>query len=225
MNGKLTSLLLAGTAAAVMAFSAGAASATSFAGVCPSTLGKPSAGGGGPGSAAGCTIGISVNSSSLTINTGTAPNGDTGLATSGIPGAQLAYESIEDVLVGVVNTGTGTLGGITLNGAGLFGFDGDGIDLYGATGNASDSTGYGGPASFFTNLSGSSGIVNFIGGIAPGASAFFSLEAPTSGGICSDVTQCPHFSGSAPEPASIALLGSGLFSLAGLIRLRRRRQN
>src|SRR3984893_18237942 len=114
MNGKLTSLLLAGTAAAVMAFSAGAASATSFAGVCPSTLGKPSAGGGGPGSAAGCTIGISVNSSSLTINTGLTPNGDTGLVTSTTGG--LDYEGNEDVLVGIRNTGTGTLGSITLNG-------------------------------------------------------------------------------------------------------------
>lgn len=223
MNCKLTSLLLAGTAAAAMAFSAGGASATSFTGVCPSTIGKPAAGGGGPGSAAGCTIGISVNSSSLTINTGTAPNGDTGLVTNTTgTGNALAYESVEDVLVGVVNTGTGTLGGITLNGAGIFGFDGDGIDLYGATGNAMDTSfgGYGGPQTFFTGTT-----VNFIGGIAPGASAFFSLELPTSGGICSNVSQCPHFGTSAPEPASIALLGSGLVGLAGLIRHRRRRQS
>src|SRR5882724_10811473 len=145
MNTKLTSLLLAGTAAIAITFGSGSASATSFTGVCPNVLGHASAGVGGTGSAAGCTIGISVNSTSLIINTGLSPNGDTGLFTSTSGGA-LAYESNEDVLIGIKNTGTGTIGSVTLTGAGLFSLENptngaDGIDFYANIAkNASDTS-------------------------------------------------------------------------------------
>jgi hypothetical protein len=76
-----------------------------------STIGHGPYSPGSLGTAAGCTIGIAINSSSLVIHTGSSPGTFTGLLTntSGHRGV-LAYEGNEDVLIGVYNTGTGTLG-------------------------------------------------------------------------------------------------------------------
>src|ERR1700736_6708944 len=98
MNAKLTSLLLAGTAAVAITFGSGSASSTDFTGVCPNVAGHAFAGVGGTGSAKACTIGISINSTSIVINTGLSPGSDIGLVTSTAgSGGALAYEGNEDV--------------------------------------------------------------------------------------------------------------------------------
>jgi hypothetical protein len=101
------------------------------------------------------------------------------------------YDSIEDTLVGVVNNSKQPIAKLGLRSAQtVFGFDGDGIDTYGVAGNSSDSTGYGGPNAYFTDIdpSTTSGTVNFITPIAPGKTAFFSLEEKIQSACsCGDV--------------------------------------
>ena len=119
------------------------------------------------------------------------------------------YDSVEDTYIGVVNNSSKTVTSLTLGGPGIGGFDGDGIDTFGAPGNSSDTSGYGGPATFFTNNTGNSLTANFIGGLAPGASTYFSLEESVS------VSQL-----SVPEPTTWALM---LIGVAGIGYAARRR--
>jgi hypothetical protein len=93
------------------------------------------------------------------------------------------YDGVEDTYLGVVNNSGGTVLSLNLssNGAPIFGFDGDGLAAYGAP-TPYDGNGYGGPLGYFTNISGSlqSGTINFTGGLANGATTYFSLEYPLS---------------------------------------------
>lgn len=96
------------------------------------------------------------------------------------------YDGSDDTLVGIVNDSAASVKAVTVSGPGsdLSGFDGDGIcsGAYGTwTGSAHcpyGPTGYEGPGtSFVTDPSlPDSAEVDFAGGLAPGASAYFALE-------------------------------------------------
>ena len=116
------------------------------------------------------------------------------------------YEFTEDQIVGVINNLTTVVTAIPLTGSNIFGFDGDGICagyIAASYCTSADSTGYGPNGVTFTISNANTGTVNFTG-IAPGGTAFFSLEeAPSVGGISAGV----------PEPGTLATLGLAMFGL------------
>lgn len=93
--------------------------------------------------------------------------------------SQGPFDGIEDTLVGVQNNAAVSLPSLTLSGPGAFGFDGDGIcSGYPGTptGCPFGPTGYEGPNTNLTAIDLDNGTVDFTGGLAPGGSAYFSLE-------------------------------------------------
>jgi len=96
------------------------------------------------------------------------------------------FDGSDDTLVGIVNDSTAAVKAVTVSGPGsdLSGFDGDGIcsgdygTWTGSSGCPYGPTGYEGPGtSFVTDPSlPDSAEVDFAGGLAPGKSAYFSLE-------------------------------------------------
>jgi hypothetical protein len=103
--------------------------------------------------------------------------------------SQGPFDGVEDTLVGVQNNAAGFVSNISLSGPSIFGFDSDGICTYSFTGDGYCSTlpagSYEGPDNTFTVTDASDGAINFLGGgLAPGASTYFSLEGtPTPGTI------------------------------------------
>ncbi|HLH02448.1 MAG TPA: PEP-CTERM sorting domain-containing protein [Bryobacteraceae bacterium] len=138
------------------------------------------------------------------------------------------YDGSEDVTVGVTNNSKAAISSFSLTSTSsdAFGFDLDGIQTFTATNGVAighgGATGYEGPDNTFNTSGVVSGngtlVINFNTPLAVGASDYFSLEGTPSigGGIV--------VGGAAPEPGSIALLGSGLFGL-GALALRRRRRS
>ncbi len=139
------------------------------------------------------------------------------------PGAATTpYDGSDDNLVGVVNNSGATVFSITLtgsgNGGGLFAFDGDGVNnVLGIANNSHDTSngGYGGPLSYFTNVNGAetTGTVNFFGGVANGATTYFSLESTFQSSTITPTSPTP-------EPNTLMLLGTGALGIAGSLRRR-----
>jgi RHS repeat-associated protein len=100
--------------------------------------------------------------------------------------SQGPFDGTDDTLVGVLNSSQMGLGNVKLTAtAPVFGFDGDGLCTFLQSVECPfGPTGYEGPNTTFSDVSAdqTSGTVNFTGGLAPGASAYFSLEVAINSG-------------------------------------------
>jgi hypothetical protein len=134
--------------------------------------------------------------------------------------SQGPYDGSEDTLVGVYNNSGVSIPGVNLSSTTLpiFGFDGDGICTFAPfTGSSycsgayyqTDPGDYAGPVNTFSNISGNmqSGTIVFTGGLANGASTYFSLEDPITAG---SLTGSTGSATTTPAPTSIILVVTGL---------------
>lgn len=166
------------------------------------------------GSATGCGAVISVTSAN---GAGVATAFSVTTPVNGNP-----FDGTEDTLVGLVNNTGVTLNSITLSSpdesqGGLGFFDDDGVCTF----NSADCFGpfgYEGPNMTFSgNCLGNdpcdSVTITFTGGLAAGASTWFSLEGTPD-------SLAGVQPGATPEPGSLLLLGTGLLGL-GLAVVRR----
>jgi hypothetical protein len=178
--------------------------------------------------AAAVTIGASAGPYQ-TINI---TNSGSGLAAAFVNGSLKAYDSgNDDVFYMVTNNSSKTVTDITLTGSGIFGFENDGIGAgptYSATctttapcsapsGVDNSNGGYGGQLSFFKLVNTSDGSVFFNGGLAPGASTLFALEAPAS------QISVTGINNATPIPAALPLFAGGLGVMGWFARRRKQK--
>jgi len=99
--------------------------------------------------------------------------------------SQGPFDGLDDTLIGFLNSSSSTISSIQLSSdTNLFNFDQDGLCTQSPqpAGCPFGSTGYEGPGTSFSGINSaqSGGVVNFSPGIAPGQTAYFSLEEPLS---------------------------------------------
>jgi hypothetical protein len=178
---------------------------------------------------AGASVAVLMLGSSAFAATFAPVGGDTGpgilitISSTGVESitstGQPPYDGAEDTQIGVVNNSSKTINSISLSSTteDIFGFDGDGINAFTAVSNANDPSGYGGPLGSFiitdSTFGQEAGTVNFAGGIAPGASTYFSLEGPLT---------ASSIGGGVPEPATWAMMLMGVFGVGAALRRVRR---
>jgi hypothetical protein len=137
----------------------------------------------------------------------------------GNPGTTAVYDGVEDTLISVTNNSGNSVGSIHLmSNLGIFDFDGDGISTFLSA--PTGPTGYEGPGTSFIFTSLTSGDVLFTGGLANGASLYFSLEQAITAADFGSIVVGP----SVPGP----IVGAGLLGLiaacGALLALARRRR-
>ena len=169
------------------------------------------------GHAAGCNVLITISAD--------------GNATIARDSSQPGYAGFDGTLVGVLNNWSNAVESLPVSGTRIFALNDNGMcsSGFGALGNCSLGLNHGDPydytGDFVTfSISGlNNGVVNFFGGLAPGASSYFSLEGvPGSGFSVGSPTAVQPSDAEAPEPATYGLvLGTGLL-LVGLLQFRRR---
>jgi hypothetical protein len=132
------------------------------------------------------------------------------------------YESSEDVMVGVKNNSSSNVPNISLTGSNIFGLEGDGICTYTFVGSTycsasqlagTDPGDYYGPNTTFAISNSNTGTVNFTTPLAPGASAYFSLEGVPSSSL--SVVVAPSTTPSATAVPTLS--GWALLALAGML--------
>src|SRR5439155_1768970 len=119
-------------------------------------------------------------------------------------------DGIEDTLIGVQNSSSGTIGSLVLSAnTDLFGFDGDGLCAQSVrpAGCPFGPTGYEGPGTSFSNINPAKtgGVVNFSPGLAPGQSGYFSLEEALTQGTVFTGGPSVSEQGGAPNAAEHAV--------------------
>jgi hypothetical protein len=151
-----------------------------------------------------------------------------GTSTVALDSAQGPYDGSDDALVGVWNNSSKTVGSLPLSGPGIFGLEGDGMCAtgYGVSGNCklglttTDPYDYTGDFVTFSITDVNTGTVSFVGGLAPGASTYFSLEGTPTANITVGPPSPGPGPSSVPEPSTMSLLGVSGGLLAWVARKR-----
>jgi hypothetical protein len=167
---------------------------------------------------------------SLPGTNNTASGGCNALITNTNSGLTIAIDPLasgfggEDSFVGVVNNASTPLFSLSLSATtDIFGFDADGT-LPVRAGVANSDYALAGITFTGINASHTAGVVNFAGGLAPGAVTAFELENDLSAAglpppVVGGGNPGGNTGGTVPEPTSVALIGLGLL---GFVASRRK---